>query len=191
MEPWCLTSDYPYWGDPSKIFPLVDEATLKDLNRFSGGIESPRRGGGLKSATWLVQHGHRPGTRVPVDVTLDVFAAAEMLGRSPRTSFTGGSSFGGASGGEFFIPVLDGGVYFEMKIIEDQYDNSLSFEQTLLICGPQAYRAILELLGFDTPPEHLPSEEVAMDEDDVKWLVDDLLGDSWGEEEASNDTDGQ
>lgn len=74
---------------------------------------------------------------------------------------TESAAFGGAGADahEIWIPALDGGVFLEVSILEDQYTNALSSYQTTLVGGSACFRFLLKKLGFDPIKRRLKGED--------------------------------
>lgn len=56
---------------------------------------------------------------------------------------------------------MDGGVGATVRLSEDQWTNRVSITHRTTIRGPRAYRALLEILGFDWRYRKLFGEESA------------------------------
>ena len=160
-----LESHYPYSGKASAVFRrMVKIEEFEASERFEG------KGTGC----WALR-------RDPIlnDMTADLIAAAEILGG--RLGAHGESSFPGGIGAEsstIWVDVLDGGVGVKVVMWEHQYTNRVHARQRTTIRGSNAYRALLELLGFDWINRRLPGEVVTPSDDEIKNIVDDLLAKS-------------
>lgn len=159
--PWCTETSYPYAGPASVVFR---RATPEEYDDFNGSRVLFTEG------TWTIKNRSKLG-----DPTADLFAAAELLGA--RTTSKGESSgpAGGFSQGTAYSSLLDGLLFAAVDIQENQWTNKLTFHQDILIGGPWVYRALLELLGFDTPRYRLPTERRRPSAAEVSALVDRLL----------------
>ena len=108
-------------------------------------------------ALWKVRGNH------PRDsLSLDLIAAAERATSTNSTTSTGAAfGGGGASSNEIWIPMLDGGVYLEFTLVEDQLTNALTGYQTTIVGGSKCFRYLLRALRF-LPINRRIADEVSM-----------------------------
>ena len=158
-----VTSDYPYKGPASAFFRLL----TKKVDPY----ESFARFENMGACGWATKHAGRLNP-----FTADLLAAAERLGGKlgveSSSSMPGGI---GADSGDVWVSLLDGGVGVEVLIWQHQTTNHLHTRQCTTARGPRAYRALLELLGFDWINRKLPGEEVTPTHKEIIALVNDLL----------------
>jgi hypothetical protein len=159
--PWCTETFYPYAGTASVLFR---RARPEEYERFNQRMHL------FGEDTWTLECYARRD-----DPTADLFAAAELLGAETSSRGSNSGPGGGYYQGVAHFHLLDGLVFAAVDIQEDQWDNSLTFDQHILISGPWVYRAVLELLGFDTPRTLLPTERRRPSAAEVRELVDRLL----------------
>jgi hypothetical protein len=74
-----------------------------------------------------------------------------------------------------WVALLDGGVGVEVAVWESQHTNKPKARQRTTIRGPRAYRALLELLGFDWINRRLAGEEMTPSHVEITTMVNDLL----------------
>lgn len=158
-------SHYPYNGKASAVFRrMVKIEEFEASERFEG------KGTGC----WALRE-----DSILNDMTADLIAAAEILGGI--LSAHGGSSFPGGIGAEsstIWVDVLDGGVGVKVVMWEHECTNQVDARQRTTIRGPKAYRALLELLGFDWINRRLPGEAVTPSHREIINIVNDLLAKS-------------
>lgn len=160
-----IESNYPYNGKASALFRRVTQMSdFEASERFDG------RGVGC----WAPR-----SDRILNPMTADLLAAADTLvGKLERTSSS--SLPGGicADSRTLWVGFLDGGVGVDVSVWEHEYTNRVKARQRTTVRGPTAYRALLELLGFDWINRRLPGEKATPRHDEIKTLVNDLLAKS-------------
>lgn len=110
------------------------------------------------------------------DLTADLLAAADALGGKLEKESSSSSPGGiGVDSGTVWVAFLDGGVGVEVVLCEDEYTNRVKALQRTTIRGPRAYRALLELLGFDWINRRLTGETTTPSHRELIQLVNDLL----------------
>jgi hypothetical protein len=157
-----INSNYPYKGKASSAFRLVTKMESWEAEeRFEGG------GNGC----WALK---RDG---PLnDLTADLLAAADALGAKLQTKSSSGFPGGiGAESGTVWAALLDGGVGVTVNLWEHQTTNRVHASQRTTIRGPSAYRALLELLGFDWISRKLAGESQKPSHEDYLQIVNNLL----------------
>lgn len=133
-----IESGYPYSGAPSTKFRrnVLDKFDhYNHLREYDGDLWVPKRNDPLS------------------DLAADLLAAASLLSEQ-KSEYSGSGKFPGgmhAESGQVCVPVLDGAVGVEVRIIEDEWTNKLSAYTRAGIRGEAAYKAIVELLGFSSP----------------------------------------
>jgi hypothetical protein len=161
MTDW-IDSKYPYKGKASSAFRLVTKMKSWEAEeRFEGG------GNGC----WALK---RDGTLN--DLTADLLAAADALGAKLLTKSSSGFPGGiGADSGTVWAALLDGGVGVTVNLWEHQNTNRVHASQRTTIRGAGAYRALLELLGFDWISRKLAGESLRPSHEDYIQLVNNLV----------------
>ena len=160
-----LSSDYPYSGPASRYFVLSPEKDPRPhLERFDH----------IPAPCWEV-----PTRKILNPLTADLLAAAEFLGSEIGSSSTSGPPGGfGADAHRTWMPLLDGGVGFDLQIYQDEWTNRVSGAQRTVVRGPRAYRVLLELLGFSWINRPLPGERMMPRRGDICRSMSELLNSS-------------
>jgi hypothetical protein len=157
-----IDSYYPHGGKASVVFRQV----LK-----MGDYEASQRFESKGNGCWALR-----SDRILNDLTADVLAAAETLGGKLETTSSSSMPGGiGADVGTVWVALLDGGVGVEVVLCQHEYTNRMEAHQRTTIRGPRAYRAVLELLGFDWINRRLASESETPSHQEFIQLVNDLL----------------
>ena len=157
-----IDSCYPYGAKASAAFRQV----LK-----MGEYEASQRFEGKGNGCWALR-----SDGILNDLTADVLAAAEALGGKLETASSSSMPGGiGADSGTVWVSILDGGVGVEVVLCEHEYTNRMEAHQRTTIRGPRAYRALLELLGFDWINRRLTGEPATPSHQEFIQLVNDLL----------------
>ena len=157
-----IESNYPYTGKPSWAFRQV----LK-----MDDYETSQRFEGKGDGCWALQ-----SDRILNNLTADLLAAADALGSNPETESLSSMPMGiGAEYGTVWVALLDGGVGVKVVLCENEYTNRMEARQRTTIRGPRAYRALLELLGFDWINRKLTGEQVTPRHEEIIDLVNALL----------------
>lgn len=143
-----IESAYPYSGKASAKFRRVTKMSeWESTLRFEG------RGPGV----WTIHDDHSLN-----DLTADLLAAGDLLSGVVELDSSSASPGGtGVDSSEIWIPLMDGGVGAKVRLSEDQWTNRVRITHRTTIRGPRAYRALLEVLGFDWRYRKLYGEESA------------------------------
>jgi hypothetical protein len=158
LDPGDLESAYPYAGPVNRSFRRTN---AKDRQRYL------EEGGAPLVPTWCLRRDH-----VCNELTADLLAAAEHLGGVVHARRDAGLPGGiGAEGGVVWVELLDGGVGVVTSLVESEYTNRVSGRQRTVITGPIAFRALLEVLGFDQPLRKLAGEAKAPRHEQVVEMV--------------------
>lgn len=157
-----IQSGYPHKGKASASFRLVTKIDeWDDTERFEG------KGNGC----WALRPDRGLNT-----MTADLLAAADTLGGQSETkSYSAAPGGMGADSGTVWVALLDGGVGVDVALRQHQSTNRLQVRQHTTIRGPRAYRALLELLGFDWIKRKLTGEQVKPNHEEFIQLVNELL----------------
>jgi hypothetical protein len=152
-----IESRYPYGGPASAFVRQEKKANLREgYNRFEN------RGVGC----WTLK---KDG--ILNDVTADLLAAGDFLRGSMRSDSTSASPGGiGVESSEIWVAFLDGGVGVDVVLYEHERTNRVTGTQRTTILGPKAYRALLELLGFDWINRKLEGESEKPVHDEIAVL---------------------
>jgi hypothetical protein len=162
LDPSYMQSAYPYAGPVNLSFRRTN---AKDRQRYLD------EGGAPLVPTWCLRR-----DRVCNELTADLLAAAERLGGVVHARRDAGLPGGiGAEGGVVWVELLDGGVGVVTSLVESEYTNRVSGRQRTVITGPMAFRALLEVLGFDQPLRKLAGEAKAPVHEETVELVRGLL----------------
>ena len=157
-----MESRYPYQGPPSASFRrLTRIPPWETYDRFEAhGI-----------GCWTLKR-----DSILNDLTADLLAAADFLRGAVQAN---GSSAGpggiGLDRSKVWVAFLDGGIGVEVQLYEHQSTNRVSGTQRTTIRGAKAYRALLELLGFDWINRKLEGEVKKPDRAEILQLVEDAL----------------
>lgn len=109
-------------------------------------------------------------------LVLDLLAAAEALGGSHESRGCSGGPGGiGVDSAKLHIPLLDGGVSVDVVMTEHERTNRMEASQRTIIRGPTAYRALLQVLGFDWIPRRLLGETRTPRREEFRALVHGML----------------
>jgi hypothetical protein len=157
-----MQSDYPYGRKAHQTFRQV---------LYMGSYEASQRFEGKGIGCWALR-----SDRILNNLTADLLAAAEALGGHLETKSSSSLPGGiGANSGMVWVALLDGGVGVEVELCEHEYTNRMQASQRTTIRGPRAYRALLELLGFDWINRKLTGESATPRHQEFIQLVNDLL----------------
>ena len=162
-----IRSHYPYEGKALATFRQVMK-----MDKY----EASQRFEGKGAGCWTMR-----ADRELNDLTADLLAAADALGGKLEKASSSSSPGGiGVDAGTVWVAFLGGGVGVEVVLCEDEYTNRVKALQRTTIRGPRAYRALLELLGFDWINRRLTGEPATPSHQEFIQLVNDLLtkGDS-------------
>ena len=142
-----IRSGYPYSGPAKNHFRRISRSeTDRCFERFDG------HGAGC----WTLRRNDPQN-----DLTADLLAAAEILGGEPQSKHSSaGFGGGGVDSGNIWIDLLDGGVGVQVILTEHATSNRVAISQSTTIRGAAAYRALLQLLGFDWLQRKLKEESV-------------------------------
>ena len=155
-----IESDYPYRGRASDVFRWVTEAD------YSGGSF-----GGNGAGCWVLRRDHSLN-----NFTADLLAAADTLGGKLEIDNSSALPGGfGADSSRIWTSLLDGGVGVSIELKEHQSTNRVHAKHRTTICGPRAYRVLLELLGFDWINRKLYGETARAMHEEIIGQVKDLL----------------
>lgn len=109
-------------------------------------------------------------------MTADLLAAADRLGGRRESKGSRGAAGGfGADMVSVWVELLDGGIGFEFQEWQDEHTNRPEAWQRTTIRGPLAFRALLEMLGFEWVDEKLGNESDIPSQRDIKEMVNDLI----------------
>jgi hypothetical protein len=129
--------------------------------------EASERFEGRGEGCWAPRRNHFPNC-----LTADLFAAGDLLGGKQESKFSSAMPFGlGADSGAVWVSLLDGGVGVEVVMWEHEYTNRIHGRQRTTVRGPTAYRALLELLGFDWIDRRLVGEKIRPSHKEIRSLV--------------------
>ena len=145
------TSGYPYNGPAKEYFKRIVK-----VNAF----EAAERFEGKGVGCW----GARKNPALSV-FTADLLATADALGGRLDDTQKYGS---------VWTALLDGGVGVFVYLYQHETTNHIRARQVTTVRGPRAYRALLELLGFDWIPRRLFGEASAPSRVEIVTLVDEL-----------------
>ncbi len=136
-----IESGFPYSGRPSVFFKRIN--TVNDRDGFE---YFAKLGDGL----WGLRRNDTMN-----GLTADLLVIAEKLASNVKRQ-TYNPAYPGVhiEGGTMVIPFLDGGVGVDVQIHEHQSTNRVSCRQRTSIRGVEAYRALVQALGFKSPQVH-------------------------------------
>jgi hypothetical protein len=157
-----MVSRYPYHGPPSALFRRLTRIPAHEAyDRFEAhgmGCWTLKRDGILN------------------DLTADLLAAADFLrGKVQADGSCSGPGGIGLDSSKVWVAFLDGGIGVEVQLYEHQSTNRVSGTQRTTIRGAKAYRALLELLGFDWINRKLEGEVKKPDRAEIAQLVEDAI----------------
>jgi hypothetical protein len=158
-----IRSRYPYTGNAWSVFTELARTNPNDGYHYFDKMPGV--------GCWaLIQD------KIRNSQTADVLAAAEALSGQCATNDTYGPARGyGVDTSEVWIPLLDGGAGVEVHVGQDEETNKPLGWQRTTIRGPRAFRAIVELLGFDWIGQTLTGEKTVPIQSEISELVDTLL----------------
>jgi len=157
-----IESGYPYDGPAASCF-----RRLTKINPYEGYDRFEGQGIGC----WTLKR-----DKILNGLTADLLAAGDFLkGRMKSDSVSGAPGGIGADSSKVWVSFLDGGVGIEVLLCEHERTNRVQGTQRTTIRGPKAYRALLELLGFDWINRKLEGEAVKPSHEEIKRLVDERL----------------
>jgi hypothetical protein len=157
-----MESNYPYHGPASSSFRRLTRVDPRETyDRFEAfGI-----------GCWTLRR-----DKILNDLTADLLAAADFLrGAMKSNASSAGPGGMGVDSSKVWVSFLDGGVGVEVQLYEHERTNRVSGTQRTTIRGAKAYRALLEVLGFDWINRKLEGEAEKPARDEIAQLVENSL----------------
>jgi hypothetical protein len=157
-----IESGYPYVGPAASCFRRLTKINPCEVyDRFEGqGI-----------GCWTLKR-----DKILNELTADLLAAGDFLKGKMKTDSVSSAPGGiGAESSKVWVSFLDGGVGVEVLLCEHERTNRVQGTQRTTIRGPKAYRALLELLGFDWINRKLEGEAIKPDRAEILQLVEHAL----------------